>query len=107
MTRIAVDLQMVCSLCVVATVGQPGVLAQRQATGPIALRQSMEKVVRAAVAGVGSSFSQIRHNSPFAKEISYVLRNLGPAACRDSDLFRAVCSEIVVISNPGTPIHAL
>lgn len=55
------------------------------------LKHTMEKVVRsAAMNGVNFASSGVSPNSPGAKEINYMLRMLGPAACRNPELFKDV-----------------
>lgn len=56
---------------------------------PQTLRQTMEKVIRSTT-----------HHSPLSscKEMHYILRVLGPAACRDSKLFSEVAKSILRIS---------
>lgn len=60
---------------------------------PVTLKQTMEKVIRSTT-----------HHSPVAcKEMHYILRVLGPAACRDSALFVETVKNTLRISLP-TPI---
>ena len=54
------------------------------------LRQTMEKVVR----------SSVHHAHASLKEMHYVLRGLGPAACRDKQLFIDVAKSCLRISLP-------
>ncbi|GFY42597.1 e3 ubiquitin-protein ligase HUWE1 [Trichonephila inaurata madagascariensis] len=53
---------------------------------PNTLAHTMEKVIRAATAGGSSSLM-------VSKEMHYIFRVLGPAACRDPDIFSAVSSN--------------
>lgn len=55
------------------------------------LRHTMEKAVRSsATSSVSSNNTGVSASSPGAKEINYVLRVLGPAACRNNELFKEV-----------------
>lgn len=49
---------------------------------PSTLRHTMEKVVRSATSGIGSNSSGVAQGSIGSRELHYVLRVLGPAACR-------------------------
>ncbi|GFW06194.1 e3 ubiquitin-protein ligase HUWE1 [Trichonephila clavipes] len=53
---------------------------------PNTLAHTMEKVIRTATAGSSSSLM-------VSKEMHYMFRVLGPAACRDSDIFSNVASN--------------
>ncbi|CAN8001289.1 unnamed protein product [Ixodes hexagonus] len=57
---------------------------------PPTLAHAMDKVARTMTAGGNSPMS--------SKELHYVLRVLGPAACRDADLFREVATNVLRIS---------
>ncbi|KAG0441093.1 hypothetical protein HPB47_016051 [Ixodes persulcatus] len=57
---------------------------------PPTLAHAMDKVARTMTAGGNSPMS--------SKELHYVLRVLGPAACRDADLFREVATSVLRIS---------
>ncbi|XP_054708625.1 E3 ubiquitin-protein ligase HUWE1-like [Uloborus diversus] len=52
---------------------------------PLTLANAMEKVIRSAAVGTSSMF--------VSKEMHYVFRVLGPAACRDPELFCTVASN--------------
>ncbi|XP_048739045.2 E3 ubiquitin-protein ligase HUWE1-like isoform X5 [Ostrea edulis] len=54
---------------------------------PDSLRYSMEKVVKKALSGTGSSSNGVKPGSMGSKEVNYVFRALGPAACRDEEAF--------------------
>ncbi|GFT18781.1 e3 ubiquitin-protein ligase HUWE1 [Nephila pilipes] len=53
---------------------------------PNTLAHTMEKVIRSATAGGSSSLM-------VSKEMHYIFRVLGPAACRDPDIFSTVASN--------------
>ncbi|RWS15637.1 E3 ubiquitin-protein ligase HUWE1-like protein, partial [Dinothrombium tinctorium] len=55
---------------------------------PTTLRQTMEKVIR----------STTFHSPMSCREMHYILRVLGPAACRESELFLEVAKSILRIS---------
>ncbi|KAI1287400.1 E3 ubiquitin-protein ligase HUWE1 [Halotydeus destructor] len=55
---------------------------------PVTLRQTIEKVIR----------STTLHSPLHCKEMHYILRVLGPAACRDSDLFSDVARNVLRVS---------
>ena len=58
------------------------------------LKYTMEKVVRSsATSNVSSGHTGVSPSSPGAKEINYILRVLGPAACRNSELFKEVATN--------------
>ena len=58
------------------------------------LKHTMEKVVRSsATSSVTSAVTGVNQSSPGAKEINYVLRVLGPAACRNAELFKEVATS--------------
>ena len=68
---------------------------------PVTLRTTMEKVVRSASQGGGmDGMTQAHHGSNELKEIHYVLRKLGPAACRDPSLFTEVAKNTLRIALP-------
>lgn len=67
---------------------------------PSALKYSMEKVVKIASLGVGSGISGIAQGSPGAKEMHYVLRVLGPAACRSPEVFTSIAQQTLRIALP-------
>ncbi|XP_023930490.1 E3 ubiquitin-protein ligase HUWE1 [Lingula anatina] len=67
---------------------------------PANLRHTMEKVVRTAAAGTGSSMNGVAQGSIGAKEMHYVLRALGPAACRQPELFKEVAQNVLRIALP-------
>lgn len=55
---------------------------------PFTLRQTMEKVIRSTT-----------HHSPQSnKEMHFIMRNLGPAACRDGELFKDVAKSVLRIN---------
>ncbi|XP_067024084.1 E3 ubiquitin-protein ligase HUWE1-like isoform X5 [Acropora muricata] len=59
------------------------------------LKHTMEKVVRSAATSCagGGNNTGVSPTSPGAKEINYVLRVLGPAACRNAELFKEVATN--------------
>ncbi|XP_037101939.1 E3 ubiquitin-protein ligase HUWE1 isoform X8 [Syngnathus acus] len=69
---------------------------------PATLRHTMEKVVRSAVtSGAGSTTSGVVSGSLGSREINYILRVLGPAACRDPECFAETASNCVRIALPA------
>ncbi|XP_059588545.1 E3 ubiquitin-protein ligase HUWE1 isoform X3 [Alligator mississippiensis] len=69
---------------------------------PATLRHTMEKVVRsAATSGAGSTTSGVVSGSLGSREINYILRVLGPAACRDPDVFTEVATACLRIALPA------
>ncbi|XP_029689696.1 E3 ubiquitin-protein ligase HUWE1 isoform X5 [Takifugu rubripes] len=69
---------------------------------PATLRHTMEKVVRSAVSsGAGSTTSGVVSGSLGSREINYILRVLGPAACRNPECFVETASSCVRIALPA------
>ncbi|XP_046895555.1 E3 ubiquitin-protein ligase HUWE1 isoform X4 [Hypomesus transpacificus] len=69
---------------------------------PATLRHTMEKVVRSAVtSGAGSTTSGVVSGSLGSQEINYILRVLGPAACRNPDCFADTANSCVRIALPA------
>uniref|UniRef100_A0A3B4H3G2 E3 ubiquitin-protein ligase HUWE1 n=1 Tax=Pundamilia nyererei TaxID=303518 RepID=A0A3B4H3G2_9CICH len=69
---------------------------------PATLRHTMEKVVRSAVtSGAGSTTSGVVSGSLGSREINYVLRVLGPAACRNPECFTETASNCIRIALPA------
>ncbi|XP_056665905.1 E3 ubiquitin-protein ligase HUWE1-like [Monodelphis domestica] len=69
---------------------------------PCTLHHTMEKVVRsAATSGAGSTTSGVVSGSLGSREINYILRVLGPAACRNPDIFTEVANSCVRIALPA------
>ncbi|MGH0168920.1 UNVERIFIED_CONTAM: hypothetical protein FKN15_055485 [Acipenser sinensis] len=69
---------------------------------PATLRHTMEKVVRSAVtSGAGSTTSGVVSGSLGSREINYILRVLGPAACRDPDCFTEAATNCIRIALPA------
>ena len=58
------------------------------------------QVVRSACQSAGSSVSGVMRGSVGSKETHYVLRYLGPAACRCPDLFLEVSRSILRVALP-------
>ena len=56
--------------------------------------------MRNVCAGIGSCQSGVSQGGVGAKEMHYVLRVLGPAACRDPDLFMQVARHTLQINLP-------
>ncbi|XP_059143196.1 E3 ubiquitin-protein ligase HUWE1-like isoform X5 [Physella acuta] len=67
---------------------------------PVSLRYCMEKVMRNVCAGIGSCQSGVSQGGVGAKEMHYVLRVLGPAACRDHEMFSQVARDTLQIALP-------
>ncbi|XP_037679708.1 LOW QUALITY PROTEIN: E3 ubiquitin-protein ligase HUWE1-like [Choloepus didactylus] len=69
---------------------------------PCILRHTMEKVVRsAATSGAGSTTSGVVSGSLGSREINYILHVLGPAACRNPDIFTEVANCCIRIALPA------
>ncbi|XP_032430035.1 E3 ubiquitin-protein ligase HUWE1 isoform X10 [Xiphophorus hellerii] len=69
---------------------------------PATLRHTMEKVVRSAVtSGAGSTTSGVVSGSLGSREINYILRVLGPAACRNPECFIETASNCIRIALPA------
>ncbi|XP_072512418.1 E3 ubiquitin-protein ligase HUWE1 isoform X9 [Salminus brasiliensis] len=69
---------------------------------PATLRHTMEKVVRSAVtSGAGSTTSGVVSGSLGSREINYILRVLGPAACRNPECFTETANSCVRIALPA------
>ncbi|XP_056394530.1 E3 ubiquitin-protein ligase HUWE1 isoform X2 [Hyla sarda] len=69
---------------------------------PCTLQHTMEKVVRsAATSGAGSTTSGVVSGSLGSREINYILRVLGPAACRNPDIFTDVANSCIRIALPA------
>uniref|UniRef100_A0A3Q2ZU34 E3 ubiquitin-protein ligase HUWE1 n=1 Tax=Kryptolebias marmoratus TaxID=37003 RepID=A0A3Q2ZU34_KRYMA len=69
---------------------------------PATLRHTMEKVVRSAVtSGAGSTTSGVVSGSLGSREINYILRVLGPAACRNPECFIETASSCIRIALPA------
>ncbi|XP_060587198.1 E3 ubiquitin-protein ligase HUWE1-like isoform X3 [Ruditapes philippinarum] len=67
---------------------------------PSSLRYCMEKVIKSTCSGAGSSLSGVSQRSVGAKEMHYVLRVLGPAACRNPALFSELARQCMRIALP-------
>ncbi|XP_069501404.1 E3 ubiquitin-protein ligase HUWE1 isoform X3 [Ambystoma mexicanum] len=69
---------------------------------PCTLQHTMEKVVRsAATSGAGSTTSGVVSGSLGSREINYILRVLGPAACRNPEIFTEVANGCIRIALPA------
>uniref|UniRef100_UPI00358F3842 E3 ubiquitin-protein ligase HUWE1 isoform X5 n=1 Tax=Myxine glutinosa TaxID=7769 RepID=UPI00358F3842 len=69
---------------------------------PGTLWHTMEKVVRSAVtSGAGSTTSGVVSGSLGTREMHYILRVLGPAACRHPDIFVEVAKSCMRIALPA------
>ncbi|KTG02776.1 hypothetical protein cypCar_00008412, partial [Cyprinus carpio] len=69
---------------------------------PATLRHTMEKVVRSAVtSGAGSTTSGVVSGSLGSREINYILRVLGPAACRNPECFMETAKSCIRIALPA------
>ena len=60
-------------------------------------------MIRAATAGLGSSVTGVAQGTMGSREMHYVLRVLGPAACRDSEVFKSVAKATLRITLPTPP----
>lgn len=71
------------------------------------LRRAMEGVVRAAVTSPFYSAKEIRPQTMGGRELHYVLRKLGPCACRNPRLFLdVVCKTLQLCSSlPGPSVY--
>ncbi|XP_035825881.1 E3 ubiquitin-protein ligase HUWE1 isoform X3 [Aplysia californica] len=72
---------------------------------PVSLRYCMEKVMRNVCAGIGSCQSGVSQGGVGAKEMHYVLRVLGPAACRDPEMFVQVARHTLQITLPPASLR--
>ena len=71
--------------------------------GPV-LRQAMEGVIRSAVASPFYNNKELRPQSMSSRELYYIMRKLGPCACRNPELFlEVVCDTIRLCSEPPGP----
>ncbi|XP_064633553.1 E3 ubiquitin-protein ligase HUWE1-like isoform X3 [Lineus longissimus] len=70
---------------------------------PNVLRMTMEKVVRSPAQGNNSTVTGVSQRSLGAVEMHYVLRVLGPAACRNPDMFKEVVKDVFRIIIPPPP----
>uniref|UniRef100_A0A452SEF1 HECT, UBA and WWE domain containing E3 ubiquitin protein ligase 1 n=1 Tax=Ursus americanus TaxID=9643 RepID=A0A452SEF1_URSAM len=68
---------------------------------PCTLRHTMEKVSLSATSGAGSTTSGVVSGSLGSREINYILRVLGPAACRNPDIFTEVANCCIRIALPA------
>uniref|UniRef100_A0A4X2LXC8 HECT, UBA and WWE domain containing E3 ubiquitin protein ligase 1 n=1 Tax=Vombatus ursinus TaxID=29139 RepID=A0A4X2LXC8_VOMUR len=66
---------------------------------PCTLQHTMEKVC--ATSGAGSTTSGVVSGSLGSREINYILRVLGPAACRNPDIFTEVANGCIRIALPA------
>ncbi|XP_046372246.1 E3 ubiquitin-protein ligase HUWE1-like isoform X1 [Haliotis rufescens] len=67
---------------------------------PSSLKYCMEKVMRNACSGIGSSACGVANGSIGSKEMHYVMRVLGPAGCRNPSLFAEVSKNTLQIALP-------
>ncbi|XP_069142505.1 E3 ubiquitin-protein ligase HUWE1-like isoform X2 [Argopecten irradians] len=67
---------------------------------PASLKYCMEKAIKKATSGSGSSLSGVQQGSMGSKELHYVLRVLGPAACRNPGMFKEVARNTLRIALP-------
>lgn len=65
------------------------------------LQQILETVICAQSHGVGNIISGVGQNSVGTKELHYVLRTLGPAACRCPSLFKEAAKRYLRIQLPS------
>ena len=65
------------------------------------LQQILETVICANSHGVGNMISGVGQSSVGTKELHYVLRTLGPAACRSPSLFKEAAKKLIRIQLPS------
>ena len=65
------------------------------------LQQILETVICANSHGVGNIVSGVGQSSVGTKELHYVLRTLGPAACRSPALFKEAAKKLIRIQLPS------
>ena len=71
--------------------------------GPL-LKQAVESVIRSVVSTHSSAGKEVRAQGIGNRELFYVLRRLGPCACRSPELFtETVCSVLRMNSQPPKP----
>ncbi len=71
--------------------------------GPV-LQQAMESVIRASVTSPFFNSKEVRPQAMGGRELYYVMRKLGPCACRNPRLFMELAvSTIRLCSEPPTP----
>uniref|UniRef100_A0A803TFG8 HECT-type E3 ubiquitin transferase n=1 Tax=Anolis carolinensis TaxID=28377 RepID=A0A803TFG8_ANOCA len=70
---------------------------------PCTLHHTMEKVwvTSSATSGAGSTTSGVVSGSLGSREINYILRVLGPAACRNPEIFTEVANGCIRIALPA------
>ena len=61
--------------------------------------------MRNVCSGIGSCQSGVSQSGVGAKEMHYVLRVLGPAACRDPDMFVQVARHTLQINLPPASLR--
>ena len=64
------------------------------------IQECLLQVIKSVCSGSGSSVTGVSQRSVGAKEMHYVLRVLGPAACRNPELFSELAKEIMRIALP-------
>ena len=64
------------------------------------LQQILETVICVNSHGVGNTSSGVGHSSVGTRELHYVLRTLGPAACRSPSLFKEAAMKLLRIQLP-------
>lgn len=70
----------------------------------VVLRQAMEGVIRASVTSPFFNSKEVRPQAMGGKELYYVMRKLGPCACRNPQLFLELASATIrLCSEPPTP----
>ena len=70
----------------------------------LVLRQAMEGVIRASVASPFYNSKEVRPQAMGGRELYYVMRKLGPCACRNPQLFMELAPSIIrLCSEPPTP----
>ena len=65
------------------------------------LQQVLDTTICAKTQGVGNIVSGVGQNSVGTKELHYVLRTLGPAACRCPELFKDSAKKLLRIQLPS------
>lgn len=70
----------------------------------LVLRHAMQGVIRASITSPFFNSKEIRPQAMGGRELYYVMRKLGPCACRDPRLFlELACDTIRLCSEPPTP----
>lgn len=71
----------------------------------LVLRQAMEGVIRASVTSPFYNNKEVRPQAMGGRELYYVMRKLGPCACRSPQVFMELATNIVrLCSEPPSPV---